>query len=129
MDWLGEFDWQIVWFSRTQCLVSIQCDFIQEMQVFDLSGFCNMDVAAELTRKYLRVLINQTPVFQQAKTLDSYNNFYICLRKYIRISLSQKSPWWKFAGSAEPEWARGGEPRFIAVFYRRSRVELRNLLF
>jgi len=41
--------------------VSIQCDSIQKMQVFDLSGFCNKAVAAELNRKYSRVLINQTP--------------------------------------------------------------------
>jgi len=39
--------------------VSIQCDLIQKMQVFDLSGFCNKAVAAALGRTYARVLINQ----------------------------------------------------------------------
>ena len=38
--------------------VSIQHPFLKRMQLVDLSGFCNRDVAAELTGTTSRVLIN-----------------------------------------------------------------------
>jgi len=53
------------------------------MQVFHLSGFCNKDIAAKLTRTYSRVPINQIPADQQAKTLTSYDRAKISFYKEI----------------------------------------------
>jgi len=53
-------------------IVSIQHPFQIRIQVVDLSGFCNRDVAAELTGTTSRVLINQQPAAKPTKILKCY---------------------------------------------------------